>query len=148
MPLTLVNGGFEIEFSMSFLRGVKELGVPGIAEYFCAKAVSGGVSMDADGLAAWKNVPLPVKAKLASVFHERYLSGFDWKQMSVIDLVEQDAYLLDFLLRGDWPDESDKKACRHFIAILGEVAARGTRRLRLLDDPKLMEEEIELSKKP
>lgn len=68
--------------------------------------------------------------------------------MSIVDLVEQDAYLLDFLLRGEWPDESDKKACRHFIEILGTVAGRGTRRIRLLDNPELMEAEIERSRKP
>lgn len=117
-PLSLVAGGFELELSMSLLKKAKELGVPGVAEYFCAKAIAGGVSMDADGLVAWENVPTSTQAKLASIFHERYLSGFDWRQMSVIDLVEQDAYLVDFLLRGEWPDESDKKACRHFIEIL------------------------------
>lgn len=68
--------------------------------------------------------------------------------MSIIDLVEQDAYLLDFLLRGEWPDESDKKACRHFVEILGSVAARATRRIRLLDHPVLMEDEIERSRLP
>ena len=68
--------------------------------------------------------------------------------MSIIDLVEQDAYLLDFFLRGAWPDESDKKDCRHFIEILSTVAARATRRMRLLDDPELMEEEIARAKNP
>lgn len=104
--------------------------------------------MDREGVKAWENVPTPTKAKLASIFHERYLSGFDWRQTSIIDLVEQDAYLVDFLLRGEWPDESDKKACRHFIEILGTVAERGTRRIRLLESPELMENEIERSRRP
>lgn len=104
--------------------------------------------MDREGMDAWKDVPVSSKAALSGIFHERYLSGFDWRQTSIIDLVEQDAYLLDLLLRGEWPDESDKKGCRHFIEILGTVAARGTRRLRLLDHPELMEDEIERSRKP
>lgn len=99
-PLTLVAGGFEIGLAMSMLKSMKDLGVPGIAEYFCIKTLSGDVSMDAEGLKAWENVPLPAKAQLSGIFHERYLSGFDWRQMSIVDLVEQDAYLLDLLLRG------------------------------------------------
>ncbi len=74
--------------------------------------------MDVDGLVAWESVPASTKAKLYSLFHAHCLSDFDWRQTSVVDMVEQDAYLLDFLLRGEWPDESDKKACRHFIEIL------------------------------
>lgn len=144
----MVAGGFEIELSMSLPRSARGLGVPGIAEYFCAKVISGDVSMDREGLNVWNSVPVPTKAALSGIFHERYLSGFDWRQMSIVDLVEQDAYLLDFLLRGEWPDESDKKACRHFIEILGTVATRAIRRLRLLDHPELMEKEIERSRKP
>ncbi|MFB0965340.1 MAG: hypothetical protein QMC36_06755, partial [Patescibacteria group bacterium] len=140
-PLVLVAGGFDVEIAMPMLKSVKDLGVPGIAEYFCTKVVSGGISMDQEGIRAWSGIPDSMKMKLTGIFHERYLSGFDWKQMAIVDLVEQDAYLLDLLLRGEWPDESDKKACRHFIEILGNVASRGTRRLGLLDHPDLMEQE-------
>lgn len=147
-PLTLVAGGFETGLAMSLLKSMKDLGVPGVAEYFCIKAMSGGVSMDKDGVVAWNGIPAAKKAKFTGIFHERYLSGFDWRQIAVVDLVEQDAYLLDLLLRGEWPDETDAKACRHFIEILGTVASRGVRRLRLLDHPELMEQEIENSRKP
>ena len=64
-PLTLISGGFGPEFAMSLLKKMKELGVPGIAEYFCAKAISGGVSMDAQGFAEWSALPDSVKAKFA-----------------------------------------------------------------------------------
>lgn len=133
---------------MSLLKGAKDLGAPGISDYFCAKAFAGGVSMNQEGIDAWNDLSAAEKAKFSRIFHERCFSHFDWRQMAIVDLVEQDAYLLDLLLRGEWPDETDKKACRHFVEILGAVAARGTRRLRLLDDPESMEREIELSRKP
>ena len=80
--------------------------------------------MNKEGIEAWNALPAAERAKFSRIFHERYFSDFDWKQMAIVDLVEQDAYLLDLLLRGEWPDETDKKACRHFVAILADVAAR------------------------
>lgn len=103
--------------------------------------------MDKTGIAIWKALSVTEKTRFTSIFHERHLSGFDWRKMGIIDLVERDAYLLDRLLNGEWPDESDKKACRHFVEILGSVATRATWRMRALGDVEAMEREIADSSK-
>lgn len=120
--------------------------MPNVDEYFCAKAFSDGVSMEPEGLEAWRNALPSTRAYFSGILYERHFSGFDKSQASVISLVEQDAQMLNFILASGWPDESDVEDCKHYIEVLGTIAVRATQRMRILDNPKLMQQEIERSK--
>ena len=68
--------------------------------------------MDKTGIAIWKALSVTEKTRFTSIFHERHLSGFDWRKMGIIDLVERDAYLLaqlDAALQ-DWLEMCDEAA--------------------------------------
>lgn len=89
LPLRFLNLEYDRAFVLRVIREVTEFGIPPVADYFCIKAISGGVTMDKRAMGIWKNMEKPLREEFRNLLFKRHFSALSEGQWKLVELVEQ-----------------------------------------------------------
>ncbi len=124
--------------SLELLREVREIGTPGIADYFCIKAISKGVTMDRGAIAEWKALSEQERESYRQELHSRHLHKYGFKGAYVIGeidgLAEEFSSLVDAALESEAAGELDDELFARTVDGLEDVVLSVARKLRTLAD--------------
>lgn len=124
--------------SIGFLRKVRETGTPAIADYFCIKAISKGVTMDSGAIARWKALSEQERESYRQELHSKHLHKYGFKGMYVIGeidgLAEDFASLVDAVLESDAAGELDDELFVSAVSGLESIVFTVAQKLKILGD--------------
>ncbi len=112
------------------------MGTPAIADYFCIKAISKGVTMDGGAIARWKTLSEQERESYRQELHSKHLHKYGFKGMYVIGeidgLAADFASLVDAVLESDAAGELDDELFASAVSGLESIVFTVAQKLRVL----------------
>lgn len=124
--------------SLSFLRNIRNAGTPGIADYFCIKAFSNGVSMDGRAIREWNSLSESEREFCRKELRTRHFSGFGPKGASVMSEIDALASafedLVTAILESDAAGELDDELFFSAVDSLEDLVFTVAQKLKILTE--------------